>query len=268
VSPLQGPVTPSKLGSLARSLVAVAALGLCTGCDRSGGQQAPATPVERRAPAELEQLKQRVKIERHALERRLLGQRERAGKRRELSCPDSALGGLDEAGRALLLRSEDLRLDRRHLLPLSMTAALESPELVGFRRRTEPGDELGAPLASLTAAEHELANLKALGQRRFQGVYEVTEYVSPKRIHKPNRVRAEWTPGWLVAWLVVYDLESDKEICQSLLRVRNDVSEAPLGVRLKSEVRDRLIVELGKLLRSESARALGRISRVLVLPAT
>ena len=50
--------------------------------------------------------------------------------------------------------------------------------------------------------------------------------------------------------------------------MRSDVSEAPLGVRLKSEVRDRLIVELGKQLHGESARALGRMSRILRLPAT
>jgi hypothetical protein len=251
-----------------RSVVAVLGFGLCTHCDRAPGHQAPATPIERRAPGELETLKQRVTSERRGLEPRLFGPRQRAGKRRELSCPDSELAGLDDATRAVLLRSDDFRFDRRHLLPLSMTAALESPELVSFRRRTQPGDELGPPLASPAAAEQELDKLKALRQRRFQAIYEVTEYVSPKRIFKPNRARPEWTPGFLVAWLVVYDLDRGTDICQTLLRVQNDVSEAPLGVRLKSEVRDRLIVELGKELHHESARALERMSRVLRIPAT
>jgi hypothetical protein len=86
-------------------------------------------------------------------------------------------------------------------------------------------------------------------------------------IHKLGKMRAEWVPGCLVVWLAIEDLDTSDVVCQTRIIVRNDVTDEPVFRRTKSEVKERLISELGKTLRGDSARALEKISRVLRVPA-
>ena len=109
--------------------------------------------------------------------------------------------------------------------------------------------------------------IDAASKRRFRGVYHIVEYAPPALIHKLGKMRAEWVPGCLVAWLAIEDLESSAVVCQTRVLVRNDVTDEPVFRRTKSEVKQRLIAELAQGLRGESARALAKISSVFRLPA-
>ena len=218
--------------------------------------------------SELRTLLGRVAFQRHALEQRIRAHPELEPRPREKRCPDSRLRQLelDEARATLVLTSQDARIDTRYLLPLSLLTRLTQDARL---QRQEPRpfpDSIAALPASSAAARRKLDEIELLMQRRFGGVYFVTGYVSPKRIRKPNRLRSEWVPGSLLAWFVVHDLETGEILCQTRLGVRSEVSDAPTSIRLKSDVRERLIRELGEELRAESSRALSRMTSVLRVP--
>jgi hypothetical protein len=114
--------------------------------------------------------------------------------------------------------------------------------------------------------ERALAELEALSKRRYKAVYYITDYGSPRLIRRKNRPRSEWVPGVLAAWLVVHDVENGEALCQAQIIARNDVTDEPIRQRLRSQVRERLLRELGNEVRARSAVALGRISSTLKLP--
>jgi hypothetical protein len=178
---------------------------------------------------------------------------------------------LAEADRTLLLRSQDSRIVRKHLLPLLLTAHLSSHDLDPVRQHLSGADAefsaalLGRPV-SHKAARMALAELSALERRRFAGVYHVIHYGAPRLIHKLGRRRPEWVPGMLDAWLAVYQRDDEHSLCQVRVTVRNDTRDAPIRRRRRSQTRERLIRQLGRALRAQSRIALARISSALRLP--
>ena len=188
------------------------------------------------------------------------------------ACPDARLAGLPEPDRTLMLTSQDERLDQRHVLPLRVLDPLSSHELRQWREKYAPtvneftgwhAVRFEDPDRAATA----LDRLVALKQRPLVGVYHVLDFRKPRWVHKPDKVKPEWLRGKLHTWFVVYDLRSNDSLCQIPVAVRNDVENASLRVRLRSDTRDELITQLGEKLREQTASALAKISRVLRVPA-
>ena len=251
----------------ARPLALLVVVGML-GCDALERQQ-PATPslaaavTRNLAGDELVAIQRRVAFERTELRARLARSLARPPRRAQTRCPDDELSrlGLDAPKKKLVLGVEDARVEQKHLLPLDILEQLVSPEL-GRLERSPFGDSAELP-QSPSAARAELERLAQLERRRFRGIFQIVDYAKPKRIRRVDRVRPEWLPGRVVAWLVVYDADEGRPLCQTQLVARNDVAEAPLSKRLESAVRDRLVRELGAQLRAATPAALSGISREL-----
>jgi hypothetical protein len=145
-------------------------------------------------------------------------------------------------------------------------------ELVSVRSHfAAPSDELAAPacrrVRSLEDAAHVQQQLAELAARPFVAVAHVINYAEPRLTLKPNARHREWIPGVLDAILAIYDADDDDPICQIRVTVRNDVTDAPIRVRLRSDTREQLKHRLGEHWRSRAARELPRISSFLELPA-
>jgi hypothetical protein len=173
----------------------------------------------------------------------------------EKHCPDDATGN---AKPELVLRVEDARFEKKILLPLSITHHLTWPDPLALeqalvRRRST----LGANVPS---------EIETLARARYVGVFHVLEYSPPRRIFRPNHMHPEWVAGWLGAWLAIHEAKGGALVCATHFIVKNDVSQAPLAIRMKSETTEALTEALGSALRLEAPAALGRITRVLALP--
>ena len=232
--------------------------------DRPSKQSAlPAAPA-----IDLQAASNAVAFRRHEIARRLDAEPAAPAKLRELECPDDRLKqlGLDASARVLVLKTHDARIGAKNLLPLDLLRLLETGELDKIDRLFDQPPELGGKIRSQPLAEQAFGAIDAASKRRFRGVYHIVEYAPPALIHKLGKMRAEWVPGCLVAWLTIEDLERADVVCQTRIIVRNDVTDEPVYRRTKSEVKERLIAELGRSLRGESARALEKISSILRLP--
>ncbi len=173
----------------------------------------------------------------------------------EQHCPDETIG---TAQSELVLRVEDARYQKKILLPLSITHHLTWPdppalEQALVRRR--------APLADSVAPQVE-----TLGRARYVGVFHILQYSPPRRIFRPNHMHPEWVEGWLGAWLAIHETQGGAVVCSTHFIVKNDVSQAPLAIRLKSETTELLTEALGRELRAQAPAALRHISSVLALP--
>jgi hypothetical protein len=201
--------------------------------------------------------------------RRLRAEPLAPAKGRERQCPDDRLKGLGLEPRALVLvlKTHDARVGAKHLLPLDLVRQLETDELDKIDRLFDQSPELGGKIRSEPLAQQALAAVDSAAKRRFRGIYHIVEYAPPALIHKLGKMRAEWVPGCIVAWFAIEDLENSEVVCQTRILVRNDVRDEPVFRRTKSEVKERLITELGLGLRGESARALAKISGIFRLPA-
>ncbi len=185
-------------------------------------------------------------------------------------CPDDELREGGESA-TLHLRVQDSRVDRRQLLPLSVTGPLAPDELEPIRKRfVQPTDELAArefrrlgSLEEAASAKRELAELTA---RPFLGVAHVVNYGEPRLTRKPNARRRHWVRGVLDTMLVVYDLRDAEPLCQVRVTVRNDTTDAPLRIRLRSDTREQLKRQLGEDWHQKAVAQLGRISSVLRWP--
>ena len=238
-------------------------------CEESIDQPAK-QPVEAPVAAfDLRSASSTVAFRRHEIARRLRAEPVMPSRWREAECPDDRLAGLDLdlAVKTLMLKTHDARIGAKHLLPLDLVRRIETEELDRIDRLFDQPPELGGKIRSEGIAKQALLALEAASKRRFRGVYHILEFAPPALIHKLGKMRAEWVPGWLVARLAVEDLHEGRVICQTRVLVRNDVRDEPVFRRTKSQVKERLIAELGGTLRSESARALAKITRVLRLPA-
>ncbi len=163
----------------------------------------------------------------------------------------------DQLGKArpvLFLRQVDERAESRHLLPLRITEQLESHELDRLAAAFEPGE---VRLRNLGDAARVLRELTELGERRYLGVYHVTEYSGPELILRVGKLHREWVAGRLHAWFVLYDLKSRERLCSGEIAVSNDTRDAPITSRLRSETRERLEVELGQKLVQKAREWLG-----------
>jgi hypothetical protein len=98
------------------------------------------------------------------------------------------------------------------------------------------------------------------------GLFHIAAYRAPHLILKRGQRKRHWTPGVLVTWLVIYDMERAEPVCQVNLSVQSDVREASLRWRDRTHTQQTLIEQLGKDLRSRSEEALRSISSELRLP--
>ncbi len=216
----------------------------------------PVVDAKRTASVAAARAKIRARIRRHAALPKKIG---------EKRCEDSELvrRAKDSAARVLQLTTEDARYQAKSLLPLSITDQLTVP------RWTALEDALagvGDPSANDVDVGGALAAVRLHDQRRFLGTYHVVYFRVPKRIHKLGKRKAEWVAGVLDTWFVIHDASSLEPLCQTRLTVRNDVKDAPLAVRLKSDTRNALVRTLGRELRDATPAAVSRISGVLTAP--
>ena len=232
------------------------------------GSPDPPTTTER---SPLERASRTVAFELRMAEQRLARELPRPRSLSARVCADDALRQAGEPS-TLHLLVRDSRYDRRQLLPLGITTRMAPDELDPIRKRFEqPEDELALPvhlrvrrLEDATASQRELADLAA---RPFVAVAHVLGYNEPRLTRKPAALRRHWTPGVLDTMLLVYDLRDGQPLCQVRTTVRNDVSDAPILIRLRSDTREALKLQLADRWRETAARRLGQITSYLQLPA-
>jgi hypothetical protein len=176
-------------------------------------------------------------------------------------CPDQAIHqeSPDDASRTLILRQVDERAESRELVPLRITEQLRTHELDDLGRTVEAGRKRDG--------EQVLRELGRVAQRRYLGVYHVTEYAGPELVLRVGELRRKWAPGVLRAWLVLYDLAAKERLCAVDLTVQSDPGGAPTSSRLRSETRQRLEVELGRNLVRSARQRLADLTSELRWPA-
>jgi hypothetical protein len=173
----------------------------------------------------------------------------------------------------LVLDFEDGRFEAKTLLPLALTTPLRTRPLGELEDRlalATPDDPtlVAAALTSKADAERALTLLGRVEQRRFKGVWRISDYAEPKLVRKLGKLKREWLPGVLAATFVIQHLESGRTICQTeLLIARNDTTDAPIASRSRADTRERLIRELAAELYRRTDGALPQITRALSLPA-
>jgi hypothetical protein len=242
------------------------------GCDRIR-PDAPVPPLAKSAGStETEPLRDRVAYELHRVRQRLApppGTPELVRQK----CPDPTVRERtpDQSGRVLVLRELDQRTESRHLLPLRIAEQLRTHELDHLGRYFEAGAgsaSFETHLGSGRDRDRVLGELGRLGERRYLGVYHVTEYAGPELVLHVGEIRRKWEPGTLQAWFVVYDLDTKERLCAVDLKVRSDTRDAPISARLRSETRQNLEVELGRQLVQQARERLAGITSELRWPAS
>jgi hypothetical protein len=240
----------------------LALLGLAPACEQSADPlakpaqpAAPSSASRHRSDVERERLHQALMpwlTRRDALPRPLA----------ESTCPDDRIGAEtdDDASRTLVLRVEDARVERKSPLPLKITHHLSSLDLGALETATL-GD---GPALDPAVPER----IRWLESRRFVGTFHVTELEHPHWIHRLGHAHPEWIAGLAVSWLVIHDAKSGEPLCATRILVRNDVSDAPLAARTRSEVTERLTEALGTDTRRAAYAALRKISKLLKIEGT
>lgn len=173
----------------------------------------------------------------------------------ERRCPDDVIARPSE----LVLRVKDARYEKKLLLPLLATRHLTWPdasalEQVVVREQGELAPGVVPEIETLSAARHV-------------GVFHVIQFSPPRRIFRPNKIKPEWVPGIVTAWFAVHDAKGGAPLCSTHMLVKNDVSQAPLMLKLRAETADALTESLGRELRSRAPAALDRMSKLLTMPA-
>ncbi len=242
----------------------VSAAGL--GCESSPdslpvARLAHLAAADEHGDAELAKRRARLDYLRHTLRLRLQTDFDPPKEAKRAACDEALLSGGTAAQQTVLLRVNDARVDGRMLLPLRLTGPVEHDPDVP--RKLGP---LPSPPDSIAVADRLIRRLEGALERRYAAVVHITHYTVPKWIRKPNRRRAEWVPGWVRAWVAVHDVRSGSMLCQTLLDIRNDVSDVSIRVRLRSDTRHALVKALGETLRSETERALQNLGGALLLP--
>jgi hypothetical protein len=154
-------------------------------------------------------------------------------------CPDELLSRA-AADSVLAVRVHDLRADRRELLPLELSLALET--------------------ARPAAVETDL------GERpRFVADLLVDVYSNPRLFRRLNALHSEWAAGRLEGRLVVRDERERRALCQVPLKVRGSAADAPISRRLREGTRAALETKLYRAVNQEMRVALSGISGVLRL---
>jgi hypothetical protein len=188
-------------------------------------------------------------------------------------CPDARIRERTpaEGERRLIVRIVDQRVEQRFLVPLKMTEQLESSEIRDLAPGLEPSAEgnshsLGARVEADSDRSGLLKELGRLGQRRYLGVYHLTEFRGADLILKLGDLKRSWWPGIFRAWFVIYDLGDQEALCSFEVQVRNDVRDAPIRSRLRSETRARLEAELGRAATDAMRLGLAKVTSALMAP--
>ncbi len=193
----------------------------------------------------------------------------------EQACPDERIGRrVSRVSQATLsLASDDARYEAHSLLPLTLTRPLMTHE----REQVEQFFSVGAETADSLMARTFKSKVDAdaadeaareLEQRLYKGVFHVTLYKKAHLVRKKHKLHREWTRGILRAWLVVYDIDGSEPLCQKEIIAVNDVSEAPISIRLRARTQQRLVRALAYSVRSQAETTLASMSRVLRLPSS
>jgi hypothetical protein len=164
---------------------------------------------------------------------------------------------------SLALSFVDARTTTKNLLPRRVSERLESgnvAELLGETDaiETKSVDELRILAAKLATWE----------QRRYVGVFFVTDYQGPALIVRVGERTRSWFSGRLAANFALIDTVERRPVCGYVLQVENDVSDAPIRSRLQAETRAKLERELGRSLAGAASLLLARDLPGLKLPET
>lgn len=188
---------------------------------------------------------------------------------REQACPDAELQRFQAPELTLGLEARDSRAQSKELIPFKI---LESLRVDPLRRAeaealeaTAQGDGLRL-VRTLEGGTQGLAMLRSLSSRRFLGVFHVLHYKQPIFAYNARKNRRVWTPGHIIAWLVIHDLDQGNALCQTALRAKNHVHLGTQAAHARELTRTKLEVELADTLRTEAQGALERITRELTLP--
>jgi hypothetical protein len=174
----------------------------------------------------------------------------------ERRCPDDVVARPSE----LILRVEDARWEKKSLIPLRVTKHLTWPD--------------ASALEQVIVREHGelepsvVPQVETLAAARYVGVFHVIQFSQPRRIFRPNKIKPEWVPGIMTAWFAVHEAKGGPPVCGTHMMVKNDVSQAPLMLKLREETAEALTEALGRELRAKAPAALGKMSQLLSMPNT
>lgn len=158
----------------------------------------------------------------------------------------------------LVLRVEDQRFEKKILLPLIVTRHLTWPDASAL------DESLVREHAELP--KNVVPEVEALAMAEHVGVFHVIQYSPPRRIFRMGHMKPEWVAGILTAWFAVHDAKTGAVACSTHMIVKNDVSQAPLSLKLRAETAEALTESLGRELRAQAPMALKRMSDRLAMP--
>ncbi len=187
----------------------------------------------------------------------------------ERTCPDSRLAQLGETELMLGLEAADSRTNPKNLVPFKLLESLRIDALARVENDAlEPSshDDKLRLVRSIARGERALLELRALSKQRFLGVFHIVHYKEPELTYSPRKNRREWTPGNVIAWLVVHDLETGDAVCQTSLRAQNRINDGASNSQVREVVRSKLQNELILGLQTASVVALRRITHRFTLP--
>ena len=172
-----------------------------------------------------------------------------------------------------VIRALDSRADQRQLLPLNVLRALETNELATVRASfVAPSDPLAMPtyrrLLGREAGLDAERKLAALREQRWVVVVHVVNYEGARLVRKKNELRRSWIPGVIDTWLGVYEVGEDVALCGGRVTVRNDVTDAPIRLRLRTMTRDRLVSQLTERWQSQARELVARVAPSLRWPGS
>jgi hypothetical protein len=243
-------------------------------CDRLHDVEPAAAPtgiVEARSRSRVRELSLKLAYERGKLERRFNQRLTVPNRRPPKRCPDGDIAehAKDRASRTLVVRSEDARHEAKNLLPLKLVDQLRSNEFDELEQGFVPATaEDGALrlLGSVTLFEPARAELEMLSKRRYRAEFLVTDYRGPRLIYKLGKNRREWLAGVIATRLLIFEIDKEQALCETMLRAVNDTNQVPTSLRLQESTRSLLIRELGHRLQNEAVAALSRMTNTLSFP--
>lgn len=235
-------------------------------------RELPAPPVSGEPSANAEQQQVASIADPIALVKtRLEQQRELPRLRKRERCPDHALS-LDAAGaQTLIVRVRQEREEIRSPLPLKLLTTLESDEFATVLTHLSGGaaalwDAAHAGPSDMESAKRALDALDAIQKRPYLGQLVIESYADPKLFRRKDARTSEWAPGEVRGRFVVYEMQSNRPICQAPLVVRGDAQDAPVSRRMREVTREKVREALLDRVWSGMESALSSISSRLSLP--
>jgi hypothetical protein len=245
-------------------------------CERLGDVDEPRAAARAASGASdgpnVRALSMRLAYQRGKLEQRFEQPLILPDKRPPKTCPDAKIEdhAPDAPSRMLVVRTEDARPQAKNLLPLQLSEELRSHDFDRLEKLFLPTSGGGAlrMLANVRDFETAQNELEVLSRRRYRAQFLVTDYRNPRLVYKVTKNRREWLPGVIAARLVIFELDSERAICESLLVAVNDTRQAPTTFRSQENTRNRLVKMLAHLLQEQAVIALSRMTSTLRYPET